>query len=294
MVYLEEQSAYLDRLKLSPLAPLLNEVLYESTAEYSMETHDANKVAVSLIVCVKDDNKADAETILTQFSKRQINKDSHWIYDNFIVFSIVCAVHRFGLSTEWISAAINLTYSAAPPVDKKIKDSFRNILTGNYSSKGDYHQISVVYQHIAKDEKPNEARLNEMYIELWETSFPFSDDDFLNVMSLKAVEIAFIKKALLDPHQFALMNRFVPSFKKRAELLANVIAWTFIAIITITSFYLLDLLNEHSKSYPLFSKVLFFLLSISGFGVSIFWGWKKGLSKFILLLINKLFGYPKE
>ncbi|MDB5006258.1 MAG: hypothetical protein JWP45_651 [Mucilaginibacter sp.] len=42
------------------------------------------------------------------------------------------------------------------------------------------------------------------------------------------------------------------------------------------------------------TKVLFFLLSVSGFGVSDFWGWKKGLSKFMLMLINKLFGFPKE
>ena len=294
MVYIEEQSAYLSQLKLSPLAPLLNEVLYDRVAGYSMETHNANEVAVSLIICVKTGNKTDAETILNQFSKRRVNKDSHWIYDNFIVFSIVCAVHKFELSTDWISGAINLTYSAATPVDKKIKDTFRNILTGNYSSRGDYHQISVVYQFLAKDEKPNEARINEMYIELWEASFPFSDDDFLNVMSLKAIEVAFTKKALLNPHQFALMNSFVPSFKKRSEMIAKTVSWTLIAVITVGSFYLLDLLNEKSKSYPLFSKVLFFLLSVSGFGVSIFWGWKKGLSKFILMLINKLFGFPKE
>jgi len=294
MVYIEEQSAYLDRLKLSPLAPLLQEVLYDGVAAYSMETHNANEVAVSLIICVKTGNKADAEKILSQFSKRQVNKDSHWIYDNFIVFSIVCAVHKFGLSTDWISGAINLTYSAATALDKKIKDTFRNILTGNYSSRGDYHQISVVYQFIAKDESLNDARLNEMYVELWESSFPFADDDFLNVMSLKAIEIAFIKKAMLNPHQFTLMNNFVPTFKKRSEIISKIISWTVIAVITIASFYLLDLLNEKSKSYPLFSKVLFFLLSVSGFGVSIFWGWKKGLSKFILMLINKLFGFPKE
>lgn len=294
MVYLEQQSTYLEQLKLSPLAPLLKEVLYGSVGGYSMETHNANEVAVSLVICVKTGNKTDAETILNQFSKRQVNKDSHWIYDNFIVFSIVCAIHKFDLSTGWISAAINLTYSAATPVDRKIKDTFRNILTGNYSSKGDYHQISLVYQFLAKDEKPNEARLNEMYIELWEAPFPLAEDDFLNVMSLKAIEIAFIKKALLNPHEFALMNSFVPNFKKRSEQIANIIAWTFIAVITIVSFYLLDLLNEHAKTYPLFSKVLFFLLSISGFGVSIFWGWKKGLSKFMLMLINQLFGFPKE
>lgn len=294
MVYIEEQSAYLQRLKQSLLAPLLNEVLYDPVADYSLETHNANDVAVSLIICVKANNKAHAEQILNQFSKRQINKDSHWIYNNFIVFCIVCAVHKFNLSDDWIKEAINLTYSKANPIDKRIKDTFRNILTGNYNSKGDYHQISLVYQFLAKDEKPDDARLNEMYIELWETLFPFTDDDFLNVISLKAIEIAFLKKALLTPHRFTLMNNFVPIFKMRADIIANILSWVFIATVTIGSFYILWLLYEKTNIYPLFSKLFFFLLSISGFGVSIFWGWKKGLSRFIVTLINKTFGYPKE
>ncbi|MND81371.1 hypothetical protein D3C80_731690 [compost metagenome] len=151
MVYIEEHSAYLQRLKQSPLAPLLNEILYEPVANYSLETHNANEVAVSLIICVKTNNKVHAEQILNQFSKRKINKESHWIYDNFIVFSLVCAVHKFNLPVHWIRETINVTYSQANPIDKKIKDTFRNILTGNYNSKGDYHQISLVYQFLAKN-----------------------------------------------------------------------------------------------------------------------------------------------
>lgn len=294
MVYLEEQSTFLQRLKGSPLAPLLNEILYEQVADHSLETHNANDVATNLIICVKTGNKAHAKQIFTQFSKRQYNKDSHWIYDNFIVFCIVCAVHKFKLNADWIIGVINLTYSKANLTDKRIKDSFKNILAGNYNSKGDYHQISLVYQFLAKDEMLDNDRLNEMYVELWEATFPFTEDDFLNVISLKAIEIAFLKKALLNPHEFILMNHFVPIFKRRTEIFANILSWILIALITIGSFYMLWLLFEKSTTYPLLSKALFFLLSISGFGVSIFWGWKKGLSKFILIVVNKTFGYPKE
>ncbi|UOE52462.1 hypothetical protein MTO98_15405 [Mucilaginibacter sp. SMC90] len=294
MVYLEEQSAYLQQLQQSGLAPLLSEILHTPTAVHSLETHDANTVAVNLIICVKTNNKTDAELILNQFSKRKITRESHWIYDNFIIFAIVCTVHKFDLQALWIKEAINLTYSNANDTDKRIKDTFRNLLNGNYSSKGDYHQISLVYQFIAKEERPNETRLNEMYVELWESPFPFADDNFLNVVSLKAIEIAFGKKAMLSPHQFELMNSFVPVFKQRAERISMVASWVLITVITVWSFYLLWLLYNKPEAYPLFSKVLFFILSISGFGVSILWGLKKGLSAFIFTTIKKTFGYPKE
>jgi len=294
MVYIEQQSNFLQQLMQTPLAPLLKEVLFDDVAEHSLQTHNANEVAINLIICVKTNNKTDAEQIFDQFSKRQYNKDSHWIYDNFIVFCIVSAVHKFRFNPEWITGVINLTYSKASLIDKRIKDTFRNILAGNYDSKGDFHQISVVYRFIAKCEIMDNNRLNDMYIELWEATFPFTDDDFLNVISLKAIEIAFLKKALLNPHEFRLLDTFIPRFRRRCENIADILSWLIIAVITIYSFYLLWILYEKANTYPLLSKLLFFLLSISGFGVSIFWGWKKGLSKFFLFCIKSLLGYPKE
>ncbi|UEG55023.1 hypothetical protein LLH06_08600 [Mucilaginibacter daejeonensis] len=294
MVYIEEQSAYLQQLKQSDMAALLREILHAQTGIHSLETHDANKVAINLIICVKTGNKNDAELILKQFSKRKITRENHWIYDNFIIFAIVCAVHKFDMPSDWIKEVIDLTYSNASLTDKRIKDTFRNILNSNYGSKGDFHQISLVYQYIAKDEKPNEARMNEMYVELWEAPFPFADDNFLNVVSLKAIEIAFAKKAMLSPHDLQLMNQFVPVFKKRAESIARVASRILISVMTLGSFYLLWLLYNKSDVYPLFSKILFFILSISGFGVSILWALKKGLSTYIFKIIKKTFGYPKE
>jgi len=291
MVYIEQQSAYLSQFADSPIESLLNEILKQEVGKFSDDIHNAGDLALNLLISLKSNDEEKAIKYYTIFNKRQPTKESHWIYDNYILFAIVCTVRKFKLDAQWIRNVINISYNGADQTNKKIKDTFKNILAENYNAKGDFHQISLLYQYLANDGHYQNEAINKMFHHLWVKTFPFFEEDFLNVLSIKAIEIAFSKKALLNEREFYYLNGFVPSFNARADFIAKMFArFIIIGLITVV-FYVLWQLNNSEKQYPLAVKTIVFLSSFSGVGVLAVWGWKSNLASFFRTFINRLFDY---
>lgn len=291
MVYIEEQSTYLNQFVNSPIRRILNEILLDELGELSSDLLNAGDIALNLLISVKSNDHQQAVKYYTILSKRQPTKESHWIYDNFVLFSIICTIRKFELDSEWIKNVIDISYPGADPINKKIKDTFKNILAGNYNSKGDFHQISLVYQHLAVDEYYNNEAINKMFHHLWLKSFPFFEDNFLNIMSIKAIEISVLKKELLTDLQSYYLNNFIPSFNTRADLLAKFLSRFIISGLIFIVFFLLWKFYNSETQYPKLVKIILFLSSFSGVGVLAIWGWKNNLAKFFRKLINKLFKF---
>ncbi|ATP56487.1 hypothetical protein CPT03_08380 [Pedobacter ginsengisoli] len=294
MVYLEQQSGYLSQFADSQIAPLLNEILKQEVGEFSDDIHNAGDLALNLLICLKSNDDQNALKYYTIFNKRQPTKDSHWIYDNYVLFAIVCTVRKFNFDTQWIRNVISISYNGADSINKRIKDTFRNILAENYNAKGDFHQVSLVYQYLANDGHYQNEAINKMFHHLWLKSFPFFEEDFLNVLSIKAIEIAFSKKALLTDREFYYLNGFVPSFNARADLFAKIFSRLIIIGLIALVFYVIWKLNNSEKDYPLTVKMIVFLSSFSGVGVFAIWGWKGNFASFFRTFINKLFNYNEQ
>lgn len=291
MVYIEQHSPYLNQFSGSPIGPLLNEILCKETGQQSEDIHNAVDLALNLLISLKSNNREQAVKYYTIFNKRQPKKDSHWVYDNYVLFSIVSVIRKFGLDNQWIRDVIDISYSGADQVNKKIKDTFKNILAGNFNAKGDFHQISIVYQSLANEEHFDNETINKMFQNLWLKKFPFFEEDFLNVISIKAVEIAFLKKALLTDREFYYLHSFIPSYNSRTNLIAKTLARIIIICLILGVFYLIWKLNSDEDQYPLVVKLIVFLCSFSGVGVIAIWGWKNNLATLFRKLINKLFNY---
>ena len=81
-------------------------------------------------------------------------------------------------------------------------------------------QVSLVYQFLTGEQDPGEPRLNKMFKFLWRRPFPFFTSPFLNLISLKALELAFHRKGLLNPEQFFATKQFSGRFLHRTRRLA--------------------------------------------------------------------------
>jgi hypothetical protein len=291
MVYIEQQSAYLSQFDDSQIASLLKEILKDRLGIVSEKIHIAGELALNLLIAVKSLDKSMAEKYYSVFIKRQPTKESHWIYDNYVLFSIVCAVRKFNIDNQWIRNVIDISYSGADSTNKKIKDSFKNLLSGNYNANGDFHQISVVYQFLAKDEHYNDKSINKMFHFLWLKPFPFFEEDFLNIISLKAIEIGFMKKSLLTDVQYYQLNIFVPNFNTRANFIAKIFSRVIIVTLIIAVLFLLWKLDNSEEQYATTLKIAVFLSSFSGVGVLAVWGWKSNLAIFFRTIIDRIFTY---
>lgn len=286
-----EQTTFFQRLNESPMQPLFHELHSSEIGNYTEDLSNASSLALNLLIAVKANNKEQAEKYLSIFSKRQPSKDSHWIYDNYVLFCIVAAVAKFSLDSSWISRVINLSLAGASSVDKDIRESLKNLLAGNYNAKNDFHQISMVYQFISKDEHYRDEHINNVFSVLWLKPFPFFNEDFLDLMSLKAIEVAVVKKALLSKQEQYDLKGFIPAFDRKANKLANVLSWLIVTILILVVFYGLLKLNEAEGNFPAFIKPLFFLMGLSGIGVLGLIGWKKGIAKILRRRINSFFHY---
>jgi hypothetical protein len=291
MVSLEHQTLFFKRLNDSPLQPLFTEIYSNKIGEFSDGSNNAGDLALNLLIAVKAGDKVKAEKFYAIFSKRQPTRDSHWIHDHYVLFCIVAAVTKFGFNTTWISNVINLSLSSANPIDKAIRETFKNLLAGNYNAKNDLHQISLVYQFLSKDAHYQDEHISKMFHELWLKQFPFFDDDFLNLISLKAIEVAFVKTGLLSRREEYYLKNFVPVFNRKAELLSNSLAWFIIIMLIVGIFYGLYRLNGMETDFPAFVKPVFFAISISGVGVLGVLGWKKTITKFIRKSIDSFFQF---
>lgn len=286
MVHLEVKYEYLASIRQSAeINALTDAILLDKVASVGDFRNDASQVALDLIACVRQNDKNKAEFLYNHFSRRNPTKESHWIHDEFVVFALVCAVQKFSFNDAWVKEVLLLTSQTTDVILQRINETFKNILAGNYNAKGDLHQISLVYQHISKNEDYDNERINKMFCKLWEMKFPFYDSTFLNIVSLKAIELAFELKGLLDPQEYNQSKQFLSRFLDHTLALGSILAWISLILVTGVLYLVLweaSIINE---------KLTSFLISVSGITIMGVIGLHKWLKTLFSSSIRKLFGY---
>jgi hypothetical protein len=101
-----------------------------------------------------------------------------------------------------------------------------------------------------------------MFNFLWRHSFPFFNSPFLNLVSLKALELAFHRKGLLSPEQFFATEQFTDRFLRRTRNIAAL-------FVSVPVILLIVGLIIATVRYPNNAGVKVMLLLMSVFGVDV-------------------------
>lgn len=227
----------------------------------ALQLADSNSIACNVFHLVRYTDEARCRELYQQLQSRKPNKETEWIYNDYLVFSLVCAVKKFALPGEWVRQLLALR-ATQDEEKQRLNATLGNILAGNLNSREDYHQVSLVYQLLIGEQAPDETRLNKMFKFLWRRPFPFFTSPFLNLISLKALELAFHRKGLLNPEQFFATEQFTSRFLHRTRRLAAL-------LVSVPVILLIVGLVIATVRYPNNAGVKVVLLLMSVFGVDV-------------------------
>jgi len=295
MVHLEIQYEYLKKIgQSSEISPLIDFIINERKA-IILKNNNSNafSVAHDLFICVYKNDKNTAIEIYNSFSKRHPTHETPWVYNEFVLFSLICAIAKFNFDKKWVSSVLDLQGQSTDAERRIILSSFKNILAGNLNVKEDFHQISLIFQHYSGVKNFQQDRIDKMFKNLWLKEFPFHQSDFLNVISLKAIQIAFDSKGLLSPQEFQDSKVFVSRFKRRTEISGKVIVWLFVISIFVALVLMSWRFYNTEGEKSIFAKVINFTTGILGVGLITIFSIRKRVENLVIKFIRAAFGYKE-
>ena len=287
MVFIEEKSSYIEELKSNPaVADYINFFLYGiNFSEQDVSIIDSGHAAKLIYLYLSHSNKEKGVTLINEFSKREPNRSTPWIFDEFVIFALVSGIKFFGITTTWIEHVLRLRMQTNDSEVLEITKAYFDLLSGNLNKN--LYQISVIYFNLTGDSILDPNQLNFMFTSLWRKTFPFYISDFLNIISFKALEIGFVSKGLLNPEEKFQYHSFTTIFLKRTKTFSKILSWLFSSGLGITiMIYAIKAISAPENSIL---KIAFYLLGFVGVG-GVF-TLPKFLTPKVELLIRRLFGY---
>lgn len=226
MVSLDTKSTFWQPLRANPLVGFFLSFLDGKTTAVlpALNASDTLNAAVHLLVYVRDNDRAGATALYQTLVARQVYPNSEWIHNDYFVFALVCAVRKFQFDSQWVRQVLH-TRPNVENEKRQINKTFENIIAGNYNAREDYHQISLVCQIIIGQEGFDAERMHKMFAYLWRHTFPFFESDFLNIISLRAIQSAFEAKGLLNPDQRFIVEQFAEKFSNRVTLISKIVVY---------------------------------------------------------------------
>ena len=290
MVSLEERSAYIAQLRGEGIPGFFIDLLEsKQVVPPALIQSDTRSLACNIFAFVRSNDMARCSELYGVLARRKPSKETEWIYNDYFIFSILCAVKKFNLPFGWLKEILSLRGSVVDEEKRYINDSFKNILAGNVNIRGDYHQISLVYQFITEAEEYDEGRINKMFRHLWRSSFPFFNSTFLNIVSLKAIEIAFESKSMGNPDKLYSTDKFIKQFLAKTATVANTTAY-------IMYYTVIGLLIVAALYYPeeKYIKMILSVLALFGVGISNYSDLRKKFAQHLTVKLRTVLGYSSK
>ncbi len=291
MVSLDLNPHYLQKFSADSDLDLFRTFLAGDSLPQDIENDNA---VTQLIFSLHSNDGESAARLFAEFSAKQPDSDSHFIYKDLQIFLFICVSKKFNLESEWLTKFLSLRKSDESEKNA-LTATFRNLLSENYESKENFFAVVIVYKHILGKREQNEGLLDETIRNLSMKSFPIYQSDFLNVVSIKASELIVLYKGVKTFNELENYRQFATTFRRRTLLISRIFCWLPFVLVTILIIrYSVDYLTTSGEPADFAGKALV-VLAIPFFLLP-FLGWTTGhkISEFVSGKLRSFLGYSDE
>lgn len=270
MVSLEQRGEYLKGiLENEKFLIFYNFLVSNGTSVIGESTNSVDvidDVFRSLLLAICNSNGQDFQKHYSQYSSRTPSPTSPFVNDDFLLFSLIIGVKKFGLSQEWVEKVLQARQCSSDDCNQTLI-TFKNILLQNYNSLDNHLGIILVFQNILNNNWLLPTNKAKLYTEITSSIFPSKRSDFLNIIELRAYDL-LIKEQLFDGNgEYQLYKDMVQSTNIRINQLSRVFLYLLCALLilpVVYGYFKHDRFKEFVQDF----EALFGFLGIAGI---IFW-----------------------
>lgn len=264
MVFVEERSNYLHNENKGKNFLLLRDFLINNCVETPNREGD---IFHKLLFSLFSNDTETAQQIVQDYSAKEPNQHSQYIYKDMLIFLFICTTKKFDLNQDWINKFLR-ERKGSQEEKKSITKTFENIVENNFQSKNNLYEIILVYKDILGTREKNQTILNETYSKLSKREFPFYESDFLNIVSIKAIDLIILWKEVEDYEENIEIKQFAKAYDNRVKSISYYFSWGLVASLFVATCYFSYVLLFGSTKESEFSNKIFTILGFVGLSLT--------------------------
>lgn len=292
MVLIEKRLKYLDKINTEPKLKL---IAFYSMLKVKPVSYDEDKalsepdrIYYGIINSIVSNNESD---FLHYYKIRSRSKprdkfSSPFVSDDFLIFSLLIGIVKFGVDRDWINSIL--------PIRSKneITETFQNIIKEDYFSLSNIPEIVLCFLNLTNKYLINNDITNRAYLKIKDDFKLFSNhNDFKILCTLNAYDIIIDLKEIPRGSRISLLEKFNEKFNKRITILYWIIQVLFFyGIISL----LISLPNYNPKIIYLIEKYNYVFTVFGALGLSLIGNQVVIYKDKIKELMKMALGYPKE
>ena len=292
MVLIEKRLKYLakinteSKLKLIAFYSMLkvNPVIYDEDRALS----EADEIYYGVINSIISNNESD---FLHYYKIRSRSKPSDkfsspFVSDDFLIFSLLIGIVKFGVARDWINSILSIKSK------NEITETFQNIIKEDYFSLSNMPEIVLCFLSLTNKSLINNDLTNRAYFKIKDDFKLFDNqNDFKILCTLNAYDIIIDLKEIPRGSRISLLEKFDKKFNKRITVVFLIIQVVFFyGIISL----LISLPNYNPKVIDLIEKYNYVFTFFGALGLSLIGNQVAIYKDKIKELIKMALGYPKE
>ena len=290
MVSLEEKSTYQTRVNESPKLTAFNNLLLGKSIlqPEANDLNESDEIYYGIVTAIQTNDKVLFETYFNKKNKSNPSKESPspFVNDDFLIFSLIVGIIKFGCDKSWIKNIISLRSRNSFTV------TLENIINENFYSKSNLPEIVLMFFKLHNQASITNEFLTTSFKSISDNVALFeSKSDFHILCSLRGYDLIIELKDSADGSEVKLLKEFNLRFLTRIKTMA----WLVQTIILISLLYgVIEIISFKPEIKAFFDKIgsvlkVFGLIGISQLG-NIFPFIRMKLFELML----RVFGYPKD
>jgi hypothetical protein len=287
MVFIEHKAKYFQEIEQNTNSDYFVKFLYSSV---SIIISENNTIELKLLQSIEQNNVLLIQNDYNDFSEREPNSESQYLYKDLLIFLLICVSIKFQLNNTWLLRFIKLRKNVDYETEL-LTNTFINILNNSFENKSNCNVVIIVFKEILGIKQSDEL-LNTVFKEYSCKLFPFFEKQFLNILAIKSIDTIIYRKGFFDFAELTKLKMFSLSFLKRTKLIGNILLIIIYVILFSFSMFVTIKLFLGSKSEMEWADKVFTAFGaasiITIFGL-IFT--HKTIVNLFQIKINKLFGF---